>query len=276
MICFRSLNYFWLIPTCLLQGIAPTLLWFAFVLWTTFDWYQHYEFFSCYTKCCDLLSFFELLLIDTNKIKNMLTLCIVVICFRSLNYFWLIPTSAAAEPSTSALWFAFVLWTTFDWYQQHLPKPFRRNSCDLLSFFELLLIDTNRRRNWSMQTNVVICFRSLNYFWLIPTKSQTLNIEIPLWFAFVLWTTFDWYQLEVEAKYLTGSCDLLSFFELLLIDTNTETGMVKSESVVICFRSLNYFWLIPTKSHTLNIEIPLWFAFVLWTTFDWYQQRNQE
>ncbi len=195
MICFRSLNYFWLIPTWQGQRLIWFQLWFAFVLWTTFDWYQHRCFYLWWLVGCDLLSFFELLLIDTNTGNQWEEFGSVVICFRSLNYFWLIPTYQMANTPI--------------------------NSCDLLSFFELLLIDTNNKDFEAGGGTVVICFRSLNYFWLIPTFTPSNCLAVPLWFAFVLWTTFDWYQL------------------LQLVDF--------AYKVVICFRSLNYFWLIPTK-----------------------------
>ena len=120
------------------------------------------------------------------------------------------------------LWFAFVLWTIFDWYQLYSPPDVLFMSCDLLSFFELSLIDTNFDNIQSYSFVVVICFRSLNYLWLIPTKYQSWKILWLLWFAFVLWTIFDWYQhMNWRERYGT---------------------------VVICFRSLNYLWLIPTFS----------------------------
>ncbi len=149
-----------------------------------------------------------------------------MICFRSLNYFWLIPTMKYANILAATLWFAFVLWTTFDWYQPVIENLSNVFCCDLLSFFELLLIDTNGSGKKMKVELVVICFRSLNYFWLIPTFiSIKMDIKA-LWFAFVLWTTFDWYQPEWTPEYPAGSCDLLSFFELLLIDTNSKTCKV--------------------------------------------------
>ena len=194
MICFRSLNYFWLIPTAKPELIRSCVLWFAFVLWTTFDWYQRRKLNIIDMISCDLLSFFELLLIDTNSKTAAYPILSVVICFRSLNYFWLIPTQRTLQAFPTVLWFAFVLWTTFDWYQLTCWNWKPDLSCDLLSFFELLLIDTNAG-----------CL----------SRSQSL-----LWFAFVLWTTFDWYQPDGWLSKTCFSCDLLSFFELLLIDTN--------------------------------------------------------
>ncbi len=194
MICFRSLNYFWLISTASGFLINGCQLWFAFVLWTTFDWYQLATASQLDPMRCDLLSFFELLLIDINWLSGGWYGRPVVICFRSLNYFWLISTRVG--------------WSSYQY------------RCDLLSFFELLLIDIN----WMMIDDwgvwVVICFRSLNYFWLISTKRAMNTTKALLWFAFVLWTTFDWYQPIGRTVLALTRCDLLSFFELLLIDIN--------------------------------------------------------
>ncbi len=169
-------------------------MWFAFVLWTTFDWYQLDWLFYLFIICCDLLSFFELLLIDINV--------------------------KVPERKRSLLWFAFVLWTTFDWYQLIRANCLPFICCDLLSFFELLLIDINGLNLKKLTLLVVICFRSLNYFWLISTFYEFRNNRHRLWFAFVLWTTFDWYQRHCFALPEFLGCDLLSFFELLLIDIN--------------------------------------------------------
>ncbi len=144
----------------------------------------------------------------------------VVICFRSLNYLWLIPTLSVNSAGGNTLWFAFVLWIIFDWYQHVFYAFGKANSCDLLSFFELSLIDTNLNVANRWGACVVICFRSLNYLWLIPTNLFALTLTLRLWFAFVLWIIFDWYQLVDEDWKHVNSCDLLSFFELSLIDTN--------------------------------------------------------
>ncbi len=195
-------------------------LWFAFVLWIIFDWYQPIAPAVICSISCDLLSFFELSLIDTNYTKPDMLSFAVVICFRSLNYLWLIPTATNTHRVASVLWFAFVLWIIFDWYQP--PQPMERVAlrCDLLSFFELSLIDTNQRWKWWKAHLVVICFRSLNYLWLIPTHWLYGNPSLLLWFAFVLWIIFDWYQRNTWHDKHHQSCDLLSFFELSLIDTN--------------------------------------------------------
>ncbi len=112
--------------------------------------------------CCDLLSFFELLIFTTTPrvvgimqyrlwfafilwttdiYNNFRSVCryrlFVVICFHSLNYWYL-------QQQKNASW-----------------PPHR--CCDLLSFFELLIFTTTR--------------------WVFH------SICSPLWFAFILWTT---------------------------------------------------------------------------------------
>ncbi len=195
VICFRSLNYLWLIPTHSHSSHTLSSLWFAFVLWIIFDWYQ--------------------------RAPPAILQPLVVICFRSLNYLWLIPTFGFHKIFGRWLWFAFVLWIIFDWYQLILKLR--------------------------STLSVVICFRSLNYLWLIPTVTQCARCFVQLWFAFVLWIIFDWYQ-PVSVQ-----CHL--------------------PRVVICFRSLNYLWLIPTFIRFNVADRWLWFAFVLWIIFDWYQHR---
>ncbi len=168
------------------------------------------------------------------------------------------------------LWFAFVLWIIFDWYQLHRLQRTHHYSCDLLSFFELSLIDTNKIGLIFFTIFVVICFRSLNYLWLIPTLFRTLDVPWMLWFAFVLWIIFDWYQ---PANWTAGriiSCDLLVLW--IIFDWYQRwNGPAMGGGVVICFRSLNYLWLIPTKKIYTFTFSTLWFAFVLWIIFDWYQ-----
>ena len=142
------------------------MLWFAFILWTT-DIYN-------------------------NQGRVMYALDHVVICFHSLNYWYL---------------------------QQLFPSLYGISaSCDLLSFFELLIFTT--------------------------TRLYTIYCVMPLWFAFILWTTdiynnqrwakkllikvvicFHslnyWYlqQLYWVMQCMVQSCDLLSFFELLIFTT---------------------------------------------------------
>ena len=288
MICFHSLNYWYL--------------------------QQLYDFGIQLLKCCDLLSFFELLIFTTTRnsqyvirtwlwfafilwttdiYNNMLHIGVlfrcVVICFHSLNYWYL---------------------------QQHSPlNNHVLNGCDLLSFFELLIFTT--------------------------TSVQEYGKYIKLWFAFILWTTDIYNNIKRAIRYwdyvvicfhslnywylqqhgffwgwATRSCDLLSFFELLIFTTTFHDGVGAEEllwfafilwttdiynnllftfnnslAVVICFHSLNYWYLqqpfvlsiihftscdllsffelliftttdLPTQCELLQ----LWFAFILWTT----------
>ncbi len=163
------------------------MLWFAFILWTT-DIYTN-------TIPCSLVRF------------------TVVICFHSLNY----------------------------WYLHQLFNSFNLSAirCDLLSFFELLIFTPTRRwtgakarRLWfafilwttDIYTNVlftgrslsavVICFHSLNYWYLHQQHRNNTRVM--------------------------ESCDLLSFFELLIFTPTIPRHQAAGEL--------------------------LWFAFILWTT----------
>ena len=136
-----------------------------------------------------------------------------MICFHSLNYWYL--------------------------QQQKVVMKFYQLSCDLLSFFELLIFTT--------------------------TFNVLASSFIMLWFAFILWTTdiynnvvaklllyfivvicfhsLNYWYLQQQNGFLRvnkSSCDLLSFFELLIFTT---TNMDRSEDPIM-----------------------LWFAFILWTT----------
>ena len=162
------------------------------------------------------------------------------------------------------LWFAFILWftdidhnTTFKIYKMHRvvicfhsliywywPQPLMEKQrrclgCDLLSFFDLLILTTTFRL----------------FQWI--TKE--------LWFAFILWFTdidhnyghphaecelvvicfhslIYWYWPQLDFRFVTAGecCDLLSFFDLLILTT---TGR-------LCF----------------HVAFELWFAFILWFT----------
>ena len=180
---------------CLLE------LWFALVLW--------------YSDIYD------------NRITANHSKCNVVICFRSL-IFWY-------------LW-QLMLWLVSAMY-----------CCDLLSFFDILIFMTT--------------------FGFIITNHYSL------WFAFVLWYSdiYDnkvcyiiigcfvvicfrslifWYlwQLEALTKGTLPSCDLLSFFDILIFMT--------TRLLAICRRKM------------------LWFAFVLWysdiydNNFLWMAERD--
>ena len=136
MICFHSLIYWYL-----LQRKVTTDL---------------------FKSCCDLLSFFDLLIFVTTVIV------------------------AAIRPCM--LWFAFILWSTDICY--------------------------NLAHHHTIPGRVVICFHSLIYWYLL--------------------------QLWCGGRWTLVSCDLLSFFDLLIFVTT------------IRFTTL-WFGL-------------LWFAFILWST----------
>ena len=113
----------------------------------------------------------------------------------------------------SVLWFAFFLWTT-DIYN---------NNNIFIVFY----------------CSVVICFLSLNYWYLqqLICYEQT-KYPVVIWFLSLNY----WYlqQHGITGVELMECCDLLSFFELLIFTTTLRT--------VLIFNS------------------PLWFAFFLWTT----------
>ena len=161
MICFHSLNYWYLQQL----GIVKRLLGRVVMCFHSLNyWYlpQRQSIHEGGASCCDLLSFFELLIFTT--------------------------TRARYHTYQPKLWFAFILWTT-DIYN-------------------------NKKASAATPTTVVICFHSLNYWYL---QQQERN-----------------YPLSFKC------CDLLSFFELLIFTT------------------------------TMNSAQPafaeLWFAFILWTT----------
>ena len=293
-------------------------MWFAFILWTTdiynnssrkrlsknrvvfcFHslnyWYlqQLANHFQQLVYRCDLLSFFELLIFTTTIISylyevvllwfafilwttdiyNNSTLCFrllhqVVICFHSLNYWYL--------------------------QQLFLYRWWRRIGCDLLSFFELLIFTT--------------------------TSEVKRKAGQKLWFAFILWTTdiynntgiknllkkqvvicFHslnyWYlqQLGIALATTSCSCDLLSFFELLIFTTtftsvdwtddwlwfafilwttdiynNQNVRDMRCVEVVICFHSLNYWYLqqliIALKDPPVGCDLLSFFELLIFTT----------
>ena len=161
MICFHSLNYWYL------QQLLA-LFYRAF-------------------RCCDLLSFFELLIFTTT------------------------PTNCRTD--TTVLWFAFILWTT-DIYN-------------------------NVIYHWRDERIVVICFHSLNYWYL--------------------------QQLEAIATIKESSCDLLSFFELLIF-TTTSTW-VATAGTGLWFAFILWTTDIYNNEDGTSLTIAgLWFAFILWTT----------
>ncbi len=245
VICFHSLIYWYLIQPALFGSTTAT--------------------------CCDLLSFFDLLIFDTTVIRELtarILLWFAFILWSTDIWYNLLRIS----PTIALLWFAFILWSTDIWYNcclerlevyyvvicfhsliywyliQHIWHFANGSgSCDLLSFFDLLIFDTTR------------------LLWSEPVD--------PLWFAFILWSTDIWYNRCFSSSnffgvvicfhsliywYLiqpftsspadTNCCDLLSFFDLLIFDTTLQL-----HGAII-------LWL--------------WFAFILWSTDIWYNLQT--
>ena len=146
------------------------------------------------------------------------------------------------------------------------------SSCDLLSFFELLIFTTTEN-----PFGFPDCRCDLLSFFELLIFTTTKRLQgmggFSLWFAFILWTTdiynnirtlrarfgrvvicFHslnyWYlqQPSIELMQWFLCCDLLSFFELLIFTTTT-------------FQKNQYYF-------------PLWFAFILWTT-DIYNNKYE-
>ena len=165
MICFHSLNY-WYLPQLYSQmfpfNVCCDLLSFFELLIFTTTYLNKYH----YQNSCDLLSFFELLIFTTTQKTGLLRFgcCDLLSFFELLIFTTTLFLSGKNEP---VLWFAFILWIT-DIYHNKSEK-------DILP------------------CSVVICFHSLNY-WYLPQQQQQQGI----WQA---------------------SCDLLSFFELLIFTT---------------------------------------------------------
>ncbi len=216
--------------------------------------------------CCDLLSFFELLIFTTTK-DPFLTFM-------------------------SKLWFAFILWTTdiynnfmqviqrlrqvvicFHslnyWYlqQRNWIKTRTSNSCDLLSFFELLIFTTtdalealytqglwfafilwttdiyNNKGLYSLKRNyVVICFHSLNYWYLQQLVKRygitVYGCDLLSFFELLIFTTTSVY---------VSICQYVLWFAFILWTTDIYNNLAKNvaplKTVVICFHSLNYWYL---------------------------------
>ena len=187
------------------------------------------------------------------------------------------------------LWFAFILWTTDicnnssivflvpgavvicfhslnNWYLQQLRCPVHESGCrcDLLSFFEQLIFATTRysRTCRSYSCDLLSFFEQLIF---ATTDFTWCWCSTGLWFAFILWTTD--------------------------ICNNSSNRISSSNRVVICFHSLNNWYLqqhhCNCSRHTGRCDLLsffeqlifattlydsiwswnlLWFAFILWTT----------
>ena len=304
--------------TASLVGSQKKSLWFAFILWNT-DIYNngsdHGKTFILVVICFHSLKYWYL---QQQPNQNLL----IGICCDLLSFFEILiftTTAMYLQKLVLQLWFAFILWNTdiynnatgiykssltvvicFHslkyWYlqQQRMLRAIMPGSCDLLSFFEILIFtttipaiialipqlwfafilwNTDIYNNWKQiifrHASVVICFHSLKYWYLqqlffrssrlafccdllsffeilIFTTTRTVSFKNAfwLWFAFILWNTdiynninsiltlaeivvicFHslkyWYlqQLFIKKAHFVKSCDLLSFFEILIFTT---------------------------------------------------------
>ncbi len=236
------------IIACLPCGMS---LWFAFILWSTDIWY--------------------------NRTGKQSTKGVVVICFHSLIYWYLIQPSLISVAAAMRcdllsffdllifdttcpclirclhqLWFAFILWSTDIWYNDSMQK--KLDSIVVICFHSLIywyLIQRRKIRYW-----ILPCCDLLSFFDLLifdTTASVNVQREYLLWFAFILWSTDIWYNLEMNAPkaysvvicfhsliywYLIQlmlpivnggiCCDLLSFFDLLIFDTTSNAWCRRS------------------------------------------------
>ena len=159
-----------------------------------------------------------------------------MICFHSLKYWYLLQ------------------------YMRHYIMTFW--GCDLLSFFEILIFVTVNSlqilvhswlwfafilwnidicyssQEWSPSTKtVVICFHSLKYWYLL--------------------------QFPVLGSVSASSCDLLSFFEILIFVTVLFIFLL----VNICCDLLSFFEIlifVTVNQLEQKRKEALWFAFILW------------
>ena len=217
------------------------MLWFAFVLWIYDIWHNR-----------TLLVAFDL--------------C-VVICFRSLNLWYLAQPNFLKLPwsqrcdllsffefmifgttfrvngfGMDMLWFAFVLWIYDIWHN----LIYQSNWLPALWFaFVLWIYDIwhNFYVLFYIFVDVVICFRSLNLWYLAQHMVAKATSE--------------------------SSCDLLSFFEFMIFGT---TGLFGG-SLRFCCDLLSFFeFMIFGTTHIFRIQCheSLWFAFVLWIYDIWH------
>ena len=164
-----------------------TSLWFAFILWTT-DIYN-------------------------NIIIRFVGSIIVVICFHSLNY----------------------------WYLQQPDSTIRKviHGCDLLSFFELLIFTTTAESISSKSSSLWFAF----ILWTTDIYNNFTNIYFCIPLVVICFHSLNYWYLQQHLRLLIQTsycCDLLSFFELLIFTTT---------SILI-----------------YSTAKSLWFAFILWTT----------
>ncbi len=93
------------------------------------------------------------------------------------------------------LWIAYDLWLTRDLFQLRTPAATLRDSCELLTIFDLQEIYSN------------------------PEEKTAKKKE--LWIAYDLWLTRDLFQPLSVRFFLADSCELLTIFDLQEIYSNT-------------------------------------------------------
>ncbi len=262
MICFHSLNYWYLhqlptanksfrlrcdllsffellifTPTGTVLGDNQKLLWFAFILWTT-DIYTNFTRHWVY----NITLWFAFILwttdIYTNKMARITIKAPVVICFHSLNYWYL------HQPWSSRCRLAL--------------------GCDLLSFFELLIFTPTNNQNFLLTVGCDL----LSFFELLiftPTRDTILLAVHQLWFAFILWTT-DIYT-NCLAKNKAIASVVICFHSLNYWYLHQQSGLIYSAETSCDL--LSFFELLiftPTQFNHRAFVAVLWFAFILWTT----------
>ena len=210
-----------------------------------------------------MLSFFDLLIFVTTTPIRSEFICLLWFAFILWSTDICYNGEATKRPH-SALWFAFILWSTdicynrgpvvprpravvicfhslIYWYllQQSLLVGLSLSGCDLLSFFDLLIF--------------------------VTTRYDELTAAIRLWFAFILWSTDICYNQGIG-----GSCKdwvVICFHSLIywyLLQLNLKTNESKISCDLLSFFDLLIF--VTTHADSFYQRGMLWFAFILWST----------
>ena len=187
---------------------------------------------------------------------------LVVICFHSLIY----------------------------WYFTQLSRTrlVRVVSCDLLSFFDLLIFHTAPRRAGSRHVELWFAF----ILWFIDISHSKGYSSIMCCLVVICFHSLIYWYFTQPLSWIkdwTAGCDLLSFFDLLIFHTATPAAASTPTGVVICFHSLIYWYFTQLQLTKLDyfyscdllsffdllifhtafvfgfMDCPqLWFAFILW------------
>ena len=166
-------------------------------------------------------------------------------CFH-FSYFCSLKTALTntIEYSTT-LWIAFIFRTFALWKQLKKESISILESCELLSFFVLLLFENSWLPLEDTAGAVVNCFH-FSYFCSLKTAlGGGVMHRVVLWIAFIFRTFALWKQQKVIAIIERGGCELLSFFVLLLFENSNSSGMLLRWYVVNCFH-FSYFCSLKT------------------------------